>query len=51
MEEIKKFLRLMSKEELVSLCASMMFTSLVNAVELSKALATYDKASKEGPGF
>ena len=50
MDEIKKFLRLLSKEELVSLCASMMFTSLVNAVDLAKSLSEL-RAGKEGPGF
>jgi len=46
MDEIKKFLRLMSKEELVSLCASMMFAQLTNCVDLAKTLAVYD--AKEG---
>ena len=39
MEEIRKFLRLLSKEELVSLCAAMMFKSLVDASTLIKDLS------------
>ena len=47
MEEIKKFLRLMDKEELVSLAASMLFTQLCNVVDLSKAIADLDKVVKK----
>ena len=39
MEEIKRFLRLMDKEALVDLCASMLFSQLVNVVDLAKDLA------------
>jgi hypothetical protein len=47
MDEIKRFLMYLTKEELISLCASMMFQNLVNAADLAKALSIYDKAVKE----
>jgi hypothetical protein len=47
MDEIKKFLRLMDKESLVELAASMLFQQLATMVDLSKALADLDKASKK----
>ena len=40
MEEIKKFLRLMDKESLVDLVASMLFQQLATMVSLEKALKT-----------
>ena len=43
MEEIKKFLRLMDKEALVDLCASMLFTQLATMVDLEKALKMLHK--------
>jgi len=46
MEEIKKFLRLMDKEALVDLCASMMFKALVDMVDLSKELARLEGKSE-----
>jgi hypothetical protein len=49
MDEIKKFLRMMEKEALVDLCASMMFKNLIDMVDLHKALSTYEKAGgKDG---
>lgn len=50
MEEIKKFLRLMTKEELVSLAASMLFTQLVNVVDLAKDLAKLKEVKNGWPG-
>jgi len=47
MEEIKKFLRLMSKEALIELCASMLFQNLVDMVDLNKALSRLE-GKKEG---
>jgi hypothetical protein len=47
MDEMKKFLRMMEKEALVDLCASMLFKNLVDMVSLQKALSIYDKAVKE----
>ena len=43
MEEIKKFLRLMDKESLVDLVASMLFTQLATMVDLEKALKMLHK--------
>mgnify|MGYP001402938475 CR=1 FL=1 len=38
MNEIKKILSALSKEELLSLCASLLFSTLVNLTDLSKLL-------------
>ena len=46
MDEIKAFLRLMDKEALIELAASMLFQTLVNVVDLSKALKDLENAKK-----
>lgn len=43
MEEIKKILSALSKDELLSLCASLLFNTLVTATDLAKSLAIFDK--------
>lgn len=39
MEEIKKFLRMMDKEEIISLCASLLFQTLVSLTTLATDIA------------
>ena len=43
MEEIKKILSALSKEELLTLCASLLFNTLVNITDLSKMINLLDK--------
>jgi hypothetical protein len=46
MDEIKQFLRLMDKEALVELAASMLFQTLVNVVDLSKDIKELENSKK-----
>ena len=46
MNEIKKFLNLMSREALIELCAAMMFKNLVDASTLIKDLSKLEKGVK-----
>jgi hypothetical protein len=42
-EEIKKVLSALSKEELLSLCASLLFSTLVNLATLNNLVKEFDK--------
>lgn len=47
MDAIKQFLKLLSREALIELCASLMFSTLVNAVTLVQDLSKLEKGDKK----